>query len=213
MLYPWDQNSLGTTGPLDGVSLEHLQRRFIAIVKVEPGLAAANTKHLTRVLGLLNHALEAHPPNRHSEATSSLLRAMKLWHIVPAPLHSHDSRVKQPELRASVERGDITLILPRLMGYTTRASTRLRHSIYEAIDAAKYEIASSARRHSGGVSVATLSLLVEPRAPGDEMTWKRVIAKFPREHRASVSEAAAAAVAASSTEPEEGSVSDWCLEE
>ena len=45
------------------------------------------------------------------------------------------------------------------------------------------------------------------------MTWERVKAKFPGKDRASFFESAAAAVAASSTEPEEGSVPNWCPEE
>ena len=72
---------------------------------------------------------------------------------------------------------------------------------YEAADVAKYEKALSACRHSGGVSVAARGLLAEPRAPGDEVTWERVKAKFPGEDNASASESAAAAVEASSTEP------------
>ena len=54
--------------------------------------------------------------------------------------------------------------------------------------------------------MAARGLLAEPRAPGDEVTWERVKAKFPGEDRASLSESAAAAVAASSTEPEEGTI-------
>ena len=92
--YPWDQNSLGIAGPLDDVSLEQLQQRFITVVKVQPGLATAHAKLLTHMLGLLNHALGAHRPNRQSETPSSRLRAIKLWYFVPALLHSPDSRVK-----------------------------------------------------------------------------------------------------------------------
>ena len=32
--YPWDQNSLGIAGPLDDVSLEQLQQRFITVARV-----------------------------------------------------------------------------------------------------------------------------------------------------------------------------------
>ena len=34
LCYPWDQTSLGLAGPLDDVSLEQLQQRFITVVKV-----------------------------------------------------------------------------------------------------------------------------------------------------------------------------------
>ena len=122
--YPWHQNSYVIAGPLDDVSHKHLQQRIITVVKVQQGLATAHAKLLTHALGLLNHALGAHRPNKHSETPSSLLRPIKLWGIVPTPLHSQDSRVKRRERFASVERGDITLILSWLMEYTSRASTR-----------------------------------------------------------------------------------------
>ena len=195
------------------MSLEQLQQRFITVVRVQPGLASAHAKLLAHVLGLVNHALGTHRPNRHCESPTSLLRVNKLWYIVPALLHSQDSRVKRRERFAKVERGDITLILPCLMDFTSPASTRHRGPTYEATDAAKYERASSACRHSGGASVAARSLLAEPRAPGDEVTWGRVKDKFPGEDRASVSESAAAAVVASSTEPEGGSLPNWRPEE
>ena len=170
LCYPWDHNSLGIAGPLDDASLEQLQKRFITVARVQPRLATAHAKLLTHVLGLLNHALGEPRPNRHSETPSSLLRAIKLWYIVPVLLHSQDSRVKRRERFAYIERGDITLILPWLMEYTSRASTRLKGPTYEATDAVKYERASSACRHSGGVSAAARSFLAEPRAPGDEVT-------------------------------------------
>ena len=179
LCYPWDQKSLGIAGPIDDVPLAHLQLRFIAVVNVQPALVTAHAKLLTHMLGLLNHALGAHPPNRHSETPSSLLRVIKLWYIVPALLHSQHRHVKRRERFAYVERGDITLLPPWLMECASRASTRHRGPTYEATDAAKCERASSACRHSGWVSVAAPGLLTEPRAHGDEVTWERIKAKFP----------------------------------
>ena len=48
--YLWDKDSLGIAGPLDNVSLEQLQQRFIAVVRAQPGLATAHAKLLTHVL-------------------------------------------------------------------------------------------------------------------------------------------------------------------
>ena len=124
---------------------------------VQPGLAAPHAKLLTHVLGLLNHALGGHRPNRHSETPSSLLRAIKLWYIVPALLHSQDNRVKRRERFACVERGDITLTLTWLMEYTSRAATRGRGPTYEATDAAKYESIVSKSPLWRGVSGSTRS--------------------------------------------------------
>ena len=132
-----------------------------------------------------------------------------MWYILPALLHSQDGRVTRRERFASVERGDITLLLPWLMGYTRRASARRSDLAHEATDEAKLKRASSACRHPGGVTVATRSLLTEPRAPGNEATWEHVIDKFPDEDQTSVSEEATAAVAASASDPEEESGPNW----
>ena len=57
------------------------------------------------------------------------------------------------------------------------------------------------------------SLLAEPRVPVNEETWERVKATFPEENQAYVSEAAAAAVATSSSDQEKGSIPNWRPEE
>ena len=61
--------------------------------------------------------------------------------------------------------------------------------------------------------MAARSSFTEPRARGDEETWERVKAEFPEENQACVCEAAAAAVTASSSDQEEGSVPNWRPEE
>ena len=165
---------MGIAGPLHDVPLEYLQQRFTTVVKVQPRLAAAHAKLFTHVLSLLNHALGGHRQSRQSETPNSLLRAMKLWYILPALLHSQDGRVKRRERFASVARGDITLLLPWLMGYTHRASARRSNPAHETTDEAKFKRATPACRHPGGVTVATRSVLAERRAPGSEATWDRI---------------------------------------
>ena len=124
LCYPRDQNTLGIAGPLDDVPLEDLQQRFVTVVKVQPRLATAHAKLITHVLGLLNHALEEHHQPTQSEMPQSILRSIKLWYILPALLHSQDGRMKRRERFASAERGDLTLLLPWLVEYTGRTSTR-----------------------------------------------------------------------------------------
>ena len=106
----------------------------------------------------------------------------------------------------SVERGDLTTVLPWLMAYTEGTATLLRGPAREATDVTKFERAASACRHQGGITVAARGLLAEPRAPGNYATWTTVKAKFPAEDRNSVQSAARAA---SVTEPEEGSGPTW----
>lgn len=209
LYYPWDQDSLGVAGPLDNVSLQDLQQRFITVVRVKPELATPHAKLITHSFGLVNHALGVHRPNGSENTPNSLLRAIKLWYILPALLHSQDGRMKRTMRFQAAERGDLTTLIPWLMEYTGRAATRLRGPAHEATEEAKFERASSACRHQGGVTVAARGLLAEPRAPGNEVTWAIVREKFPAEDRASVSAAAAAAVAASATEPEDGSGPAW----
>lgn len=76
----------------------------------------------THLLGFFNYAFGEHRQNRESETTHSLLKAITMWYIVPALLHSQDGRVKRHERFAPAERGEITLRLPWLMEYTRRAS-------------------------------------------------------------------------------------------
>ena len=111
-------------GPLDDIPLEDLQQSFATIVKVQPRLATAHAKLVTHVLCLLNHALGDHRQSTQPETPQSLLRSTKLWYILPALLHSQDGRMKRRERFASAERGDLTFLLPWLMEYTRRTSTR-----------------------------------------------------------------------------------------
>ena len=112
LCYPWDQDTLGIAGPLDDVPLEDFELRFTTVVKVQPRLATPHAKLSTHVVGLLNHALGEHRLSRELETPNSLLRAVKLWYILPALLRSRDGRVKRRERFASFEHGDITLLLP-----------------------------------------------------------------------------------------------------
>ena len=143
------------------------------------------------------------------DAPNSLLEPLNCGNILPALLHSQDGRVNRRERFASVERGDITLLLPWLMGYARRTSARRSDSAREATDEAKVKRASSACRHPGCVAVAARSPLAEPRVPRNEATWERVKAKFPDEDHFSISEAAAAAMAANAFDSEEGSGPKW----
>ena len=181
-------------------------------VKVQPRLATAHAKLITHVLGLLNHALGEHRQSTKSETPQPLLRSIKLWHIFPALLQQ-DGRMKRREGFASAERGDVILLLLWLMEYTRRTSTRQSGQACEETDVDMFKKASSPCHHQGGVTVAARSLLAEPCAPGNEETWERVKAKYPEEDQACVSEVAAAAVAASSSDPEEGSGPNWRPEE
>ena len=61
--------------------------------------------------------------------------------------------------------------------------------------------------------MAARNLLAEPCAPGNEETWEPVKIKFPEGHQTCVPEAASAAVAASSSDPEKGCGPNWRPEE
>ena len=125
--------------------------------------------------------LGEHRQNRQSETSNSLVRAIKLGYILPALLHSQDGRVKRRERLASVERGDVTTLLPCLMGYTYRASARRSNPAHEATDETKFKRAPSACHHPWRVTVSARNLLAEPRVTGSEATWERMKAKFPDE--------------------------------
>ena len=108
------------------MSLIDLQVLFITVDKVKPNLATTNAKLTTHSLGLVNHALGAHRPSGSMNTPNSLLRELKLWYILPALLNSQDGRMSRTERFKSVERGDLTTILPWLIEYTEGTATRLR---------------------------------------------------------------------------------------
>ena len=63
------------------------------------------------------------------------------------------------------------------------------------------------------MTVAARSLFAEPLAPGHEEEWERVKAKFPEGDQTCVCEAAAAAMAEISSDPNEGRGPNWHPEE
>ena len=117
--------------------------------------------------------------------------------------------MKRSKKVGSIVRGDTTVILSWLIKYTRRASILLLlgGSAYEAAEAAKWEITSSAYRHWGGVSGAVFGLAAEPRAPNYGVIWERVKTSFPGETCASISKPASVAVDVNSTESEGGGCS------
>ena len=114
---------------------------------------------------------------------------------------------------ACVERGDITILLPWLMGHTRRASTTHCYVAREATDDTKFKRASSASRHPGRGNCSDMQLpraTVSARQRGNVGACQR---QFPDSHQTSVSEAATAAVAASAYEPDKGGGPKWHTEE
>ena len=77
--------------------------------KVQPQLAGAHARLRVHVVGILNHALGEHRSNWDSTTPNSLLRALQLWYLMPALLHSPDGRIKRQHRFALVESGDIVL--------------------------------------------------------------------------------------------------------
>ena len=92
--------------------------------KVRPQLGGAHVRLSVHVPGILDHGTGEHRPNRDSATPDSLMRAIKLWYIMPALLHSPDGRIKRRQRFALVESGDIVLLLPWLMAYTSRRDSR-----------------------------------------------------------------------------------------
>ena len=147
--------------------------------KVQPHLAGAHARISVHVLNILNHAMGEHRPNRDSATPNSLPRAIKLWYLMPALLHSPDGWIKKRQRFALVESGDIVLLLPWLMAFTRGRDSRPRDAALEASEEAKLERASSACRHAGGVKVAARNLLAEPRS---EETRRRGTHWCPSSH-------------------------------
>ena len=62
--YGWNQSILSIEHPVDAISLEDMGQRFASGTNVQPQLAGAHAHLSVHVLGILNHALGVHSPNR-----------------------------------------------------------------------------------------------------------------------------------------------------
>ena len=177
---------------------------------MQPQLAGAHARLSVHVLGVLNHAIGDHRPNRDSATPNSLLRVIKLWYLMPALLHSPDCKIKKRQRFALVESGDIVFLLLWLTTFSRGRDSRPRDAALEDSEEAKLERTSSACRHAGGIKVAARNLLAESPSEGNEETWRILVSKFPSEDHAAVSAAAAAAaVIASATEVEDRNALPW----
>ena len=154
--------------------MDDLGQRFATKNKMQQ-LAGAHARLSFHVLGILNHAMGENRPNRDSATPNSLLRAMKLWYVMSALLHSSDGRIKKRQRFALVESGDIVLLLPWLLAFT-RGRDSGRDAALEASEEGKLQRASSVCRHAGGLKVAARNLLAEPRSAGNEETWNTLVA-------------------------------------
>lgn len=209
MLYDWDQSSPGMGGAIDSVSMEDLEMRFDTVKKVKSYLAGTHARLHTHALNLMNNVLGEQRLRPGTNTPNSLLRAIKLWYLLPGILHSFDGRITRRERFKSLERGDVTNILPWLIAYTRAAATRGRGGVHEETDQDKFKRASAACRHSGGVKDAARALLAEPRSPGNEDTWNRLQSKFPHEDPAAIEEAIVEALDESSGDGVDGREPSW----
>lgn len=107
--YRLGQNGSGVTARcrLHG----RLQQRFSSGRKIRPQLGI-------HVLGILDHALEEHQPNRDLSTAKSLLQAFKPRDMAqPAASDSPDRRVKRHRRFALVESDDMISVLPCFRAY------------------------------------------------------------------------------------------------
>lgn len=172
--YPYDQDALGVGGPLDRMLFNDFQMGFITAVNVRPKLA---TTYAHRSVCQARFA--GAPPEREPEHAELCLRALKLWCILPALLHSQDGRTIRTARFKSSERRDLATILPWLMECTEDTAARLQGPARGATEAAKCEGTPSACRHQRRISLAARDRLVEPRVLGNETTMTIVQVKFP----------------------------------
>ena len=67
---------MGIGAPIDAVSFDDQGPRFATGKKLQPQLTSAHALLDVHVLGILDHAMGEHRPNRDSATPNSLLRAM-----------------------------------------------------------------------------------------------------------------------------------------
>ena len=106
------------------MSLDDLGQRFATGKKVQPQLVGAHDRQGVHVVDILNHAIGESRPNWDSATPNSLLRTNKLWHLMPAMLHSPDRQATRRQRVLLAESGEIVLLLPLLMVFTRRGDSR-----------------------------------------------------------------------------------------
>ena len=210
ILYRWELNSLGVESALDNVSLDDLGQRLATGKKMQPQLAGAHARLCVHVLGISSHAMGEHRPNGNSVTPNSFLRAIKLWYLMPALLHSPECRIKRRQRFPVVESGNVVLLFPRVMVFTSGGDSRQRDGTQKASE----EERSSNGRHPRvttweGVKVAAHILLAEQRSAGNKETCNTLVAKFLPEDHATVTAPAAEAVLASATGGGDGNSPPW----
>ena len=108
--------------------------------------------------------------NWDSSTPNSLLRAIKLWYLMLALVHSPDGRIKRRNVFALVESEQIVFLLVWLMPFTRGGDSRQQHAAQEASEEERLERASLVCSHAGGVKLVACNLLAEPRSTGNEET-------------------------------------------
>ena len=112
-LYNWSQDSPGIGPALDAVSMDDLTLRIETVKKVQPQLASEHARLQTHVLQLVIKQLsESGGPPLATGTPPSILRAIKLWYLLPGLLHSFDGRVTRTGRYEALKREDIPSLLP-----------------------------------------------------------------------------------------------------
>ena len=169
--YRWTQDSLNIGSTLDLCSIADLQRRFITAIEIPTHLWVKFSRLFLHTLALLNFQLGQHRRPGADETPRSLVRAVKLFHVLPALLLSSDGRVSRRDRFLAVEKGDISVLLPWLLAFTDAAAARRRQVPESRSEAEVFSKAAANCKHRGGISSAARTLLAEARAPATEETF------------------------------------------
>ena len=135
---------------------------------------------------------------------NSLLRAIKLWYLMPALFHSQDGRIKRRQRFVLGKSGDTSILLPWLMVYTRRWDSRQRDADQEASKGAKGRTGVVGVSPRGRSQSCNTKASGEPRLAEKEETWNMLATMFLSEHRAAVFTPTTAAATASAADVENG---------
>lgn len=169
-----DHNSLAIGRLLHPVSLDHLQQHFVTENKVQPQLAGAHGCLSARGFSIICHALGEYRPNRDLATPKFFPRAIKLWHIISALLHSPEGRIKRRQRFTLMDSGDMVTLLPCLIVYTRREDTRPPDASQKASDGR----APLACRPVAGANAAARTLPEILHSAGNEGAWITLVVKF-----------------------------------
>lgn len=138
------------------------------------------------MLDIRNHAKGELLPNRASATLNSLLRAIKVWYIVPALFKEPNGRIKRRQRFMLTESGEYSPRAPVSDGVNEERGFEAAGCRPRRFGEMSSRTGAVSVSHSGGVRTAARTVLEDSCSGGNEGTWAMMEVKLPSEDHIAV---------------------------